>query len=249
MPKKTAKQVALAALSSAIADPQPKPLHGTAAKPGIVKGSSQAAKDAVALCKSEGWIESTGEFQGKGKSRKELYRVTASGVRAAIEGSETAMLLRSLITELDRQGDRLDESRGRIDAACELLSQQKSIVEKMLDQVVPPELGACGSVPAGGSELSMRAPGEAAWREQAIEFLHQYQQGGSAPYCSLPELYRSVAAPAKLSIGAFHDGVRELARGRRIRLHPFTDAHHRLEDEEYALLAGREIKYYVEAVG
>jgi hypothetical protein len=49
-----------------------------------------------------------------------------------------------------------------------------------------------------------------------------------------------------MSIGQFHDGVRQLAAAGKIALHPFTGAAYQLRDEQYALLAGQEIKYYVE---
>ena len=55
----------------------------------IFQGTSQSAKQgSPALHRpTVGW-QGTGEFEGKGNSRKELYRITAAGIRAALENDE-----------------------------------------------------------------------------------------------------------------------------------------------------------------
>lgn len=65
---------------------------------------------------------------------------------------------------------------------------------------------------------------------------------------TMPELFRSVAAPRGRSIGQFHDDIRSLADAGAIVLHPWTGPMYQLQDEQYALLKGQEIKYYVELV-
>ncbi|MBX9582321.1 MAG: hypothetical protein K2X87_18615 [Gemmataceae bacterium] len=63
--------------------------------------------------------------------------------------------------------------------------------------------------------------------------------------CPLPELYRRLAAdgPAP-SIGAFHDGMRELHAAGAVYLHPWTGPLYALPEPAYALLIGHGVAYY-----
>ena len=66
--------------------------------------------------------------------------------------------------------------------------------------------------------------------------------------CPLPELYRalSVLDPAP-TIGAFHDGLRQLHAAGTIYLHPWTGPLYALPEPAYALLAGHNVAYYTSA--
>jgi hypothetical protein len=65
----------------------------------------------------------------------------------------------------------------------------------------------------------------------------------------LPELFRhaSQGYPG-LTIGQFHDAVRQLVKEKRLRLYPFTQAMYQLAQPEYALIVGREVMYYVDTL-
>ena len=84
------------------------------------------------------------------------------------------------------------------------------------------------------------------WLEEAMKYLEDHQRRNPFGNCPLPELYHRVAEPRGLTIGQFHDGLRRLVERRQVRLHPFTGAAYQLNEEQYALVAGQEIKYYVE---
>src|SRR5438046_2186024 len=73
LPKANIEQLALEALSRALVDPAAKVLFGSKSKPGIFDGAGQAFKQAAQLCLDRGWLEGTGQFEGKGKTRKELF--------------------------------------------------------------------------------------------------------------------------------------------------------------------------------
>lgn len=61
----------------------------------------------------------------------------------------------------------------------------------------------------------------------------------------LGELYRAVQAEhGPLSLGAFHDALRDLVATGTIRLEPWTGAMYQLQDPEYCLLVGREVMAY-----
>jgi hypothetical protein len=76
--------------------------------------------------------------------------------------------------------------------------------------------------------------------------LQIYQARHLQALCSLPDLYVNVVQKRGVSIGQFHDGIRELVQAGQIRLHPFSGPRSALEREEYALVMNREIMYYAE---
>ena len=89
-------------------------LLGSKAKPGIFDSST--AKPAAQLCIDRGWLAATGEFEGKGKSRKELYRITPSGISIALENSEPVKLLTAATESLEQSGKELGALGAKIDA-------------------------------------------------------------------------------------------------------------------------------------
>ena len=59
----------------------------------------------------------------------------------------------------------------------------------------------------------------------------------------LGELYR--AMPTRVTLGQFHDALRELNAAGVVRLSPWTGAMYQLEQPECCLILGREIIGYV----
>jgi hypothetical protein len=251
--KATPRELALRALSGAVADPVPRPLLGTKAQPGIFTGSALATKAAAALCQAEGWVEPTGEVIGKGKSRKELWRVTATGVQAVVENDETATLLREMLGALDQNRDQLERIKSQLESTARLISTHRGVLQRVADKAAPPRFAAkrISAEPSAATVPSENAclASHDGWLVESLRYLEDYQRRHPLQHCPLAELYERVARPHRLSIGMFHDGLRKLAAERRIRLHPFTGAAYQLQNEQYALVAGQEIKYYAEHLG
>ena len=133
--------MAIAALSRALADPQPKILHGTAKSPGIFIGSATGArKDAANLCLQNGWIEATGHFQVSGRTKKELYRITPKGVHIALDNGETTLLLRDMLAALDKSEVTLTELRAHVAQVLEQIASQKNVLSQLGEKIRPPNL-------------------------------------------------------------------------------------------------------------
>src|SRR5262249_12074506 len=92
------------------------------------------------------------------------------------------------------------------------LDALKASAEQVLRQVPPVASAADGTA----------APADA-WKEDTLAFLANWHASGASEDCPLPELFRQArqAEPA-LSIGRFHDGLRQLHDGEQIYLHPWT---------------------------
>jgi hypothetical protein len=111
----------------------------------------------------------------------------------------------------------------------------------------PPNLEALTRSFQGGARTPAAAESpKPDWLRGALEYLADYARRHPYGHCPLPELFHHAAVPASLTIGQFHDGLRRLVDEGKVRLHAFTGAAYQLQDEQYALVAGQEIKYYAE---
>jgi hypothetical protein len=225
------QQQAIQALAQALGDGAPKVLFGSANKPGIFSGSSQPIKKAAQLCLDERWLEPTGEFEVTGKTRKEKYRVTATGAQVAVERSEPVQLLRQALAATTALANTQDDLLRQQQTLLAALPKQQALIESALQRMRSP-----AATPALSSK----------WRDEALHYLQTYQAQHIQAFCSLPDLFANVVKKHGVSIGQFHDGMRALVQAGQVRLHPFTGARYALEREEYALLAGKEIMYYAE---
>lgn len=78
-----------------------------------------------------------------------------------------------------------------------------------------------------------------------IDFLTRWQESGCLEDCSLPELYRRLQELGRsISIGRFHDLLRDLHTRQVIYLHPWTGPLYELPMPALAILVGHEIAYY-----
>lgn len=245
--KVSPETLALQALSRALADATPKVLHATKGK-GIFEGSGQPAKQAAQHCLDQGWLEPTSQFEGKGKSRKELYRISASGIRQALEKSEPVTLLADALTSLEKNRDELQAIHTKVEESLKALQNQKTAMDAVRERLRPPNLDVLLQGVGSPNGASRATETGVDWLPRALEYLDHHRRANPYGHCPLPELFHRVAEPQAVSIGQFHDGLRELVRRKQVRLHPFTGAAYQLAEEQYALVAGQEIKYYVERV-
>jgi hypothetical protein len=249
--KATPRHLALDALARALADPAAKVLHGSKKQPGFFIGSAQAVKQAAQLCLDQGWLEATGEYEGKGKTRKPSYRLTPAGARAVLQDSEPVKLLQSAVDSLEQNTGLLEGIRARLEETVVSLGRQKEavhglreLVAKLQDRLRPPDLERLQGIFQGPAQVSGSPAAD--WVGQGLDYVAEYQRRHPYGHCPLPELFHHVAEPAGVSIGQFHDGLRRLVEQGEVRLHAFTGAAYQLQEEQFALVAGQEIKYYAE---
>ena len=93
-----------------------------------------------------------------------------------------------------------------------------------------------------------KSPAPSEWRQEALDYLMAFQARHIQAFCSLPELFVVVVSKHGASIAQFHDELRTLVQEGQVRLHPFSGARSALEREEYALMMGKDVMYYVERV-
>jgi hypothetical protein len=225
-------QLILDALSRAAAAPAGVPLHGGKAAPGLFPATA-AGKQAAQRCKDEGWLQVV-RTQSRGQTVVEWCALTEKGLGYLLSQVSPRHVLEDLVRALEaRQAEvgalvvTAEETRARFAGLA-------ATAEKVLKSL---ETAGPSPAPAGAA-----AP---AWTEAVLDHLAHWQQARASEDCPLPDLYQQArqAAPA-LTIGHFHDGLRQLHDRQQIYLHPWTGPLYEIPEPPYALLVGHEIAYY-----
>jgi hypothetical protein len=158
----------------------------------------------------------------------EAYQLSEQGLGWLLNQASPRQVLEDLVRALEA---RAGESAALLASARQMQSTLEGL-KAHTDRVL-------AQLPAAPP-----APPEA-WKEPVLSFLARRQSSGVPEDCPLPELYgQARQASDGLSIGGFHDGLRELHDEGRIYLHPWTGPLYALPEPPYALLVGHEIAYY-----
>jgi hypothetical protein len=83
------------------------------------------------------------------------------------------------------------------------------------------------------------------WPALLLDHLAKWQGGAGSEDCPLPELFRQINAwKPGMTLGRFHDALRQLYKGNRVYLHPWTGPMYEIPEPSFALLVGHEVAYY-----
>ena len=212
-------QLVLAGLGRAAAEPAGLPLHGGKAQPGLFAATAPG-RQAARRCLDDGFLQA---------DAPDRYTLSAKGLAHLLAQASPRQLLEDLVRALESRQAQASELLAAARQMQASLDGFRAYAEKVLQQVPPPS--ANGSAPS--------------WQPEALDYLTSRQAAGAAEDCPLPELYHHArhGAPA-LTVGQFHDGLRQLHEAGRVYLHPWTGPLYALPEPPYALLVGHEIAYY-----
>jgi hypothetical protein len=228
----------LEALSRAVADPGGMPLHGNKKAPGLFAATA-TARQLAQRCKEEGLLRVV-LGDGRGKNVGERCALTEKGIDFLLSQLSPKQVLEDLVRTLQEQQTQVGElvaTARQWQAGLEALT---TYVEKVLRESQRPKLanGTAGMPALSGN-------GSEAWLAMVNTVLSQWHDIAAGTDCPLPELFRKARdANAPLTIGHFHDGLRQLHEQERIYLHPWTGPLYEIPEPAYALLLGHEVVYY-----
>jgi hypothetical protein len=235
-------QLVLDALTRAALAPGGTPLTGTKSAPGLFPATA-VAKQAAQKARDDGLIRQVAA-DPKGKPDRDLYAATLAGIEFLLQLTSPKQVLDDLARAVEARHAQFTEwlTVAR-DTHAEL-----SAVREILAQVVP-KLGEPAASAAGYfTHPAADAAGSPDFLPDLRSLLADWDEAGD---CPLPELYRrlrattrSAGTPPALSIGQFHDGLRELHDREQVYLHPWTGPLYALPEPAFALLVGHEIAYY-----
>lgn len=221
----------LDALSRAAAEPAGLPLFGKAGW-GLFPATTPA-KQAAQRCKEEGFLQVI-RTETKGKASQEICGITEKGLAYLLEQVNPKRVLEDLVRALEGRQGQVDELLAAARLTQAGFEALKAVAEKVLRHIQTSAAKA-----PGGKE---KAPN---WTGAILDYLTRWQETKTSEDCSLPELYQKARETAlDLTIGHFHDGLRQLHTAQHIYLHPWTGPLYEIPEPPYALLVGHEIAYY-----
>lgn len=213
----------LDALGRAALAPDGTPLVGTRSAPGLFPATNLGRQAARKAC-DDGLL--TKVLTDPPAGRRELVAVTEKGREFFLEQANPKQVLEDLVRAVEARHEQVGDL---IDAARQMQTGLDAI--KLLVNGVQRAVGQ-REKPAGS--LS----------DDVCDHLSHWYDAAPGD-CPLPELYRRLHdAHPDLTIGRFHDGLRDLHDRERIYLHPWTGPLYALPEPAFALLIGHEVAFY-----
>jgi hypothetical protein len=221
-------QLVLDALSRAVAEPNGLPLYGSKTNPGLFVATS-AARFAAQRCIDDALVRVLRSEQ-RGKATQDICAITDKGLQYLLSQVSPRQVLEDLVRAVEARQAQLHELVDATRQSQASLEALRSVAQQVLQRL-----------PEGQSP----APARSDWQAAALEHLERWQSAGASEDCSLPELYRDLRQThPTLTIGQYHDGLRQLHDQAKIYLHPWTGPLCDLPHPALALLVGHVIAYY-----
>src|SRR5262249_53596290 len=135
-------------------------------------------------------------------------------------------------------------------ASAAQMSAELAAVRNVIDQVLPrlTEHHTTNGIPMNG-EFCPPRPANILALETLIADVKSrlgkwHVATGSSQDCPLPDLYHKLESTEPVSIGQFHDALRQLHDDHQIYLHPWTGPLYAIPEPAFALMVGHEVAYY-----
>jgi hypothetical protein len=236
-------QLILDALTRAAGEPAGLSLFAQKSEPGLFPATS-LAKTAAERAKSDGLLQVV-ENEGKGRPR-EVGVLTDKGRGYLVSQASPRQVLEDFVRVLEERQSTVAELAASVERMAAGLQAMHAVVAQLLPRLgdhyskngtvmnallAPPRPNATAATDTLIADVKARL---AEWHASA----------GAAHDCPLPDLYRKLEATGTVSVGAFHDALRQLHDDHQIYLHPWTGPLYALPEPAFALMVGHEVAYY-----
>ena len=167
------------------------------------------------MCLDKHWLEPTGESVGKGRSKKELYRITPAGIHVVLSNSDPSELIRNLQEGFQKLGIRMQSLTQDVEKALKqalapfallpdmLKSLQTTLGETLAEIRLPnlDELSRKLNQPSANSQehASSRTSivptsAEGDWLNDVVRMAVEQQRRNAFQRLTLPEVYNRLRA-------------------------------------------------------
>jgi hypothetical protein len=222
-------QLVLDALGRAALAPGGTPLVGTKAAPGLFPATAVARQAAEKAC-DDGLIHRVAA-DPKGKADRDLYAATAAGMECLLRHTSPKQVLEDLARAVEARHAQFNDWLTVARETHAELAAVREILARVAPKLGPPPPPVVGYVDPSAD-----------WRADLTSQLSGWDAAGD---CPLPELYRRLRADhPTLTIGKFHDGLRDLHDREQVYLHPWTGPLYAMPEPAFALMVGHEVAYY-----
>jgi hypothetical protein len=233
----------LDALTRAAAEPAGVSLYASKSEPGLFPATA-AARAAADRAKADGLLQAVGGPEG-GRASRETCVLTEKGLEYLTRASSPRQVLEDFVRVLEERQTEVAELFEAVARMAAGLHSIRSIVEQVLPRLhaSPIKNGAA----MNGVLCPPRPTASCATDTLIVDVKSRLAEwhaaAGGSQDCPLPDLYRKLETP-EVSIGQFHDALRQLHDDNQIYLHPWTGPLYALPEPAFALLVGHEVAYY-----
>ncbi len=242
----------LDALCRAAAEPAGLALLASKSDPGLFPATARA-RIVADRCKTEGYLQVV-RSESRGKLSREICVLTDKGREYLLRQSSPRDVLEDLVRVLESRQNEVAALAESVRHMQDGLRGIQSVVEQVLPRLQEsshPRSSLKGTISMNGT-LAHVAPAPSVNSPASDQRIAEIKSAlaewhaaaGVSQDCPLPELYRGLHAAHALSIGQFHDALRQLHDDTQIYLHPWTGPLYAIPEPAYALLIGHEIAYY-----
>ena len=237
------QQLVLTALSRA-AGAAGTPLHGGKSAPGLFPATA-AGKQAAQRCRDEGYLHPLGQATARAAQR---WAITEKGLTYLLAQVSPRPVLEDLVRSLEARQGQVEELLALARKAQADVEAMKAAAAKVLAHVsgAEPPAGYSHNLNALYQTFRGSANGERdALPRALLGELSGWAPDGAPEDCPLPELFRRLQAQERgLTLGAFHDALRQMHDAGQVHLHPWTGPLYDIPEPAYALLVGHGVAYY-----
>jgi hypothetical protein len=226
----------LDALARAVAEPAGLPLFSVKSAPGLFPPTA-TARQVAQRCKEEGLLRVLA-LETHGKQPREFCAITDKGREWLLSQASPRQVLEDFVRVLEERQKQIAE----LHTATRGLAASVESLQTTIKQILPSALEAHHHGP--NSAVGGASAVDSKWQINVLPILEQWH-ASSAGDCPLPELFRQLkSAHSGLTIGTFHDGLRQLHDQHQVYLHPWTGPLYELPEPPFAVLIGHFVAYY-----
>jgi DNA-binding PadR family transcriptional regulator len=236
------------ALAKAAAEPAGFPLVSTKSEPGLFPATA-LAKSAAERAKNDGLLR-TVMHESPTRGAREVCVVTDKGLQMLVRQPSAKQVVEDLVRALEERQSAVDE----LTASAARMADGIKTIRSAIDQVLP-HLLEQNAQNGNAMNATLTAPTKqtVAHHDNAHSLemliadikarLSEWHASASQD-CPLPELFRQLENRKRVSVGQFHDALRQLHDDSQLYLHPWTGPLYTLPEPAFALMVGHEVAYY-----
>ncbi|MGL4420612.1 MAG: hypothetical protein ACRCZF_08105 [Gemmataceae bacterium] len=223
----------MSALTRAAAEPSGALLTATRGEPGLFPATA-AAKPALERCIQAGWLSRL-------DTDPQRVTLTPAGQKYLLDQANPRQILEDFCRVLESRQTAVTQLQSTLIEMAASLAQMSHTVRALLPNVAGDRVRPVAVSRLQEDDLS----------EVLLQTLYsRHRAEGPAQDTPLPELFATLMPTMpNLTIGRFHDALRQLHRQRQIYVHPWTGPLYTLPEPKFALLVGHEVAYYASPAG
>jgi hypothetical protein len=237
-------QLILDALTRAAAEPAGLALYAQKSEAGLFP-STTAAKVAADRAKADGLLQVV-ESEAWGRAMREVCILTEKGRQFLVQKASPRQVLEDFVRVLEDRQTAVANLSANVARMATGLEAIRATVEQVIPRLTDHhqsngfDMNAI-FIPA---RLTTTTASDALVADVRSRLAEWHADGAASQDCPLPDLFRKLESKNHVSVGLFHDALRQLHDDHQVYLHPWTGPLYTLPEPAFALLVGHEVAYY-----